>query len=328
MTDTVALIVSFQAGAMLRACVEAVLAQRPRAPRVVVVDNASDDGSTEGLPGSVTVLRRPANDGFGAAIADGLEATREPFVLMLNPDVTLEADALDRALALLRGDWNTGSVALTVRRGDAPDRLDACGIALTTRLGQLNVGHDLPLAQAPREPIEVLGPLGGAALWRRDTIVRAGGMPRHYFLYWEDVHLALRANRAGYRCLVAPDARAVHGGSATVGRWSPTNVRYMVGNHWRCLVATLPGRVLVRHALALLLAPPRAALLYALRGRPGAALGGLLAGLASIPGALWSRRRLPRSGSGRRCAARVEALLAAGDAERARLKAAARGAAP
>src|SRR5262249_59237971 len=74
----------------------------------------------------------------------------------------------------------------------------------------------------------VLGRLGGAALWRRRALERAGLFGEGWFLYWEDVDLALRVNRAGYACRTEPAARVLHVGSASVGRWSARNVFYMV----------------------------------------------------------------------------------------------------
>ena len=82
-------------------------------------------------------------------------------------------------------------------------------------------------------PYEVLGPLGGAALWRRAALERAGLLCESYFLYWEDVDIALRVNRAGYACRTEPAARVLHVGSATVGRWyfpSGNNFPGMIGN--------------------------------------------------------------------------------------------------
>jgi hypothetical protein len=67
---------------------------------------------------------------------------------------------------------------------------------------------------------------------------------------------------------------------------------------------------------ALVIAPVRAATLYALRGRPFAALAGWLCGLALLPGAYVRRRRLPRSGASRDAAGRLAVLMASADEDR------------
>ena len=315
------IVVNYESGESLRRCVGSVLAQPHPAEAVVVVDNGSTDGSADGLPEGVRVLERGDNGGFAAALLDGLAATDERFVLTLNPDTCLLPGCLAAAEAALADDHRAGSVALRVLQADAPDRIDADGIGLTSTLGILNWNHDLSVEQAGDEPQEVLGPLGGAALWRRQALERAGNFDARYFLYWEDVDIALRLNRAGYECRTVPDARVLHEGGGTVGHHSALNIHYMTRNHWPCLLRCLPGRLLRDRAHWVLLAPLRAAVLYAKRGRAGAALRGLLGGLALAPGALLDRRHLPRSGSGQRAAERVRALMRRADEARLRMRA-------
>ncbi|MCB9896373.1 MAG: glycosyltransferase family 2 protein [Planctomycetes bacterium] len=322
MTPTAVILVNYESGDLLRRCVASVLAQDPPPRTVLVVDNASRDDSLEGLPPSVRLLRRGTNDGFAAALLAGLSITDEPFVLTLNPDTVLLPDCLRAAVAALEADHLAGSLALRVLSAADPTRLDATGIGLTSALSAINLDHGRPVSDLDDHPVTVLGPLGGAALWRRKALERAGNFSPRFFLYWEDVDVALRLDRAGYPCRTCPSARVLHEGSASVGRWSRTNVFYMLRNHWPCLIGALPGRLLLRHPLALLLAPLRAAALYALRGRPFSAAWGLLCGAALSPGALLARRRLTRSGSGRRAAERVAALLRDGDRNRAAMRAA------
>lgn len=320
MSGVVALIVNYESGDRLRRCLASLLAQAPPPDRVIVVDNGSADGSADDLPDGVERLDLP-NPGFGAAVRAGMAASNEPWVLTLNPDLELAPGCLAAATDALGTDHVAGSVAMTVVQSHDRERLDATGISLTSRCGQLNRGHGLPIAIAADTPSEVLGPLGGAALWRRRALERAGGFDTRFFLYWEDMDLALRLDRVGYPCRYVPGAVVFHEGSAITGRWSRLNVFYMVRNHWLCLVGSLPGRVLVGHGLQVALAPVRAAVLYALRGRPGAALAGLICGAALVPGALWRRRFLPRTGSGERAAQRIERLMAAADRDRLSMKA-------
>lgn len=326
--EIVVIIVNYDSGERLRHCVDSVLAQEPGPPRILVVDNASGDDSAQGLPVGVELLRREHNDGYAPAVSAGLAATSEPFVFTLNPDTLLEPGCLALAAAALDGDLRAGAVAPAVLQLKAPTLLDASGIGLTSRMGQINWDHGLALDTLPPGPRQVLGPLGGAALWRRLALQRAGGFSQHFFLYWEDMDMALRLNRAGYECRTVPDARVLHEGSGIVGRYSTLNVFYMVRNHWLCLLGALPGPLLLKYLPAIVLAPFRAALLYAARGRALAALAGLLCGVALVPSALWRRRYLPRSGTSRKAAERIEALLADADRNRLLLKAATKNAHP
>jgi len=322
MPATAVIVVNYNGREHLGRCLESVLVQQPPPAEVVVVDNASRDGSADALPPGVTLLRQPGNRGFAAAANAGLARTTAPFVLTLNPDVELLPGCLAAAVAALDADRTLGSVAPRVLRAAAPGRIDATGIGLTSTFGQINCEHDLREEQAASEPRAVLGPLGGVALWRRQALSETGGFCEDYFLYWEDFDLALRLERAGYGCHSVPRARALHAGGGSIGRHSPANVFYMVRNHAACLLACLPGPLLRRRWWALLLAPLRAAALYAGRGQPLAALGGLLCGVALLPGA-WRRRRALPGGRPADDGAtrRLQPLLAAADAERLLLRA-------
>ncbi|MFT7464099.1 MAG: GT2 family glycosyltransferase, partial [Pseudohongiellaceae bacterium] len=307
-------------GERLAHCVASVLAQRPVVPKVVVVDNASGDNSAAGLPDGVELIRRTENDGYAPAVAIGLAATDEPFVFTLNPDTVLEPDCLSLAGSALDADLRAGAVAPAVLQLNNPELLDASGIGLTSLMGQINWDHGLALRDTPPAPRQVLGPLGGAALWRRIALERAGGFSHHFFLYWEDMDMALRLNRAGYICRTVPEARVHHEGSGIVGRWSSLNVFYMVRNHWQCLLGALPGPLLLRYGLAIALAPLKSTVLYARRGKLLPALGGLICGAALAPRAILRRRYLPRSGNSQKAAERIETLLAEADSNRLAMK--------
>ena len=315
-TDTVVVIVNYESGAGLRRCLASVLGQVPPPARLLVVDNASRDGSADDLPEGVDLIRRSENGGYAAALLDGLAGSQEPFILTLNPDTVLEAGALAASVEALEGDHAAGSVALRVIQENHPELLDATGIGLTSFLGQINWDHGLPDADTSLVAHEVLGPLGGAALWRRIALERAGNFDPRFFLYWEDMDIALRLNRAGYECRTVPAARVLHEGGGSVGHHSPRNVFYMVRNHWPCLIQSLPGPTLRANLGALLLAPLRAAALYARRGRGLSALAGLICGAALIPRSLLARRYLIRSGGGQKAAERLALLMDSADANR------------
>jgi GT2 family glycosyltransferase len=325
MTAAAVVVVNFNGGELLARCLATVLAQVPPPAEVVVVDNASRDGSVDALPAGVQLVRRADNGGYAVAVNAGLAATTSPFVFTLNPDTELLPGCLAAAVAALDADFELGSVAPRVLLASDPARLDATGIGLTSRLSQLNCDHGRLDADVPAVPRAMLGPLGGAALWRRRALEQAGLFSESFFLYWEDVDVALRVNRAGYACRTAPAARLLHHGSATIGRGSITNVFYMLRNHAPCLLGALPGPLLRERFGWWLLAPLRAAALYAARGRPFTALAGLVCGLALLPSAFLRRRRLTRTGTSRKAADRIAALMADADRDRLAMKSAARG---
>jgi GT2 family glycosyltransferase len=322
MTAAAVVVVNYNGGELLRRCLLSVLAQQPAADEVVVVDNASSDGSAEQLPKGVTLLRQADNRGFGAGVNAGLAATRAPFVMTLNPDTELLPGCLAAASAALDADQALGSVAPRVLSAGDTGRIDANGIGLTSMLGHINCDNGLREADLAGEARAVLGPLGGAALWRRSALERAGDFAEHWFLYWEDVDLALRLQRAGHGCVTAPDARVTHVGGGTIGRLGAANVFYMTRNHWPCLAGALPAGLLFERFGAFLIAPLRAAFLYARGGQALAAIAGILCGALLVPVALWRRRALSRIGPAEGTAKRLRALMLGADANRLAMKAA------
>ena len=97
-----AIIVNYNAGPLLGGSVDSLLAC-PLAVEVIVVDNASHDGSLDGLPDSprIRVIRNTTNVGFAAACNIGMQASSAPFLLFLNPDCFFEPGAVATLLANL-----------------------------------------------------------------------------------------------------------------------------------------------------------------------------------------------------------------------------------
>jgi N-acetylglucosaminyl-diphospho-decaprenol L-rhamnosyltransferase len=101
----------------------------------------------------------------------------------------------------------------------APDMIDSAGVVADRTLMGFDYLHGEPLAAAAQAP-PPLGPTGGAALYRRAAFRAAGGFDQRIFLYYEDLDLALRLSAAGAHCRLAPEARALHVYSASLGAGS------------------------------------------------------------------------------------------------------------
>jgi N-acetylglucosaminyl-diphospho-decaprenol L-rhamnosyltransferase len=196
---------------------------------IVVVDNASNDGTAEMLatrfPG-ITVIRNGVNLGFGRAVNMGVAAADGDVeaIVLVNNDTVCAPDFVERLCAPLAGSDEIGMVAgVLVQQAD--ERLvDSAGIELDRTLRSWDICWNRPVGElaVAGEPV---GPCGGAAAYRSAAFRDAGGCDETFFAYWEDVDLALRLRLAGWRCVRADDARAVHAHSATLGASSPVQRR-------------------------------------------------------------------------------------------------------
>jgi N-acetylglucosaminyl-diphospho-decaprenol L-rhamnosyltransferase len=198
------------------------LERQTAAHDVVVVDNGSTDGTIDMLAERfprVRLVRRESNLGFGRAVNRGVEEVETDAVVLLNNDAICEPSFVERIVAPLADD-GVGMVAGVLLQHGAPHLVDSAGIELDTTLRSWDALWNQPVARLSEAP-EPVGPCGGAAAYRTAAFREAGGFDDAFFAYWEDVDLALRLRLAGWRCVRAADARALHKHGQTLGAASP-----------------------------------------------------------------------------------------------------------
>ncbi len=218
MSDPVAIvIVNWNGLEHLRTCIPAVLAQ-DHALEAIVVDNGSTDESVAWLRSTYPQVRlvcNEANHGFARATNQGILLSDATYLGLLNNDARPEPGWLAAMVDALESGRRVGMAACQIRFAHRPDLLDSAGIEVDTLGVGWNRHFGMPVAREPEEIKEVLGPCGAAALYRREMLDEIGLFDERYFAYYEDVDLAWRAQRAGWRCLYTPRARVLHLHSAT-----------------------------------------------------------------------------------------------------------------
>lgn len=277
---------------LLAACLAALAAQTKRDLEIVVVDNGSADGTIAWLAQDhprVRTIANPTNLGFAAAVNQGIRATETSWVAVLNNDTEPEPGWLAALLATGSTADDVGMVSSTMLFADRPWMINSTGICVD-RAG-IAWDRDGGAADDPRDnqAVEIFGPCGGAALYRRAMLDQIGLFDEAFFAYLEDVDLAWRGRAAGWRCLHAPQARVLHRHSATGVEGSPFK-RYQLGRNKVWLLAkNYPFRQIWWGGAAAVLYD-LAAVLYALTARRDVhALRGRLAGLRSLRSALRCR---------------------------------------
>ena len=186
----------------------ASLEQQTVPASVVVVDNASSDGTAEAVAErhpKVRVVRNERNLGFGAAINRAALELDGDLLVLVNNDVVCEPGFVERITAPFDG-RSVGMVAGVLLQAAAPGLVDSAGIELDTTLGSWDYLWNRPAAALGTQSRPV-GPCGGAAAYRLPVFQELGGFDETLFAYWEDVDLALRFREAGWRC-VTRDRRA------------------------------------------------------------------------------------------------------------------------
>ncbi len=283
---------------LLERCLPSVLAQNCGGYEVVLFDNGSTDGSPDWVASrfpAVKILRSDANLGFARGNNEAIRATDSPYVALLNNDADPAPNWLRDLMAAIEPDPSIGMCASKMVRVDDPSIMDACGI----EVDRAGIGWNRYSGQQDRveetEPYEVFGPCAGAALYRRAMLDQVGLLDEDYFIYYEDIDLAWRAQRAGWRCLYIPSARVVHRHSSTVREGSSLKGFLLGRNKVWTLVKNYPwpGWLLYLPAI---LGYDTAAWLYTLLRGDVHPLRGRLTALGQMRTFAHKRRRIQSSG--------------------------------
>ncbi|WP_036766607.1 glycosyltransferase family 2 protein [Parvularcula oceani] len=215
-------IVSYNAAAQLPRCLDALSVQTATGFDVIVVDNASIDGSVDiaaDHPLAVTLIRSDKNLGFAAANNLAAKQARGEWIALLNPDAYPEPDWLDRLLAATERHPGVDAFGSTQVDAHDPSRLDGLGDGYFFAGLPYRAGFGRPLRGDPGEG-EVFGPCAAAALWRKSRFLELGGFEERFFCYGEDVDLAFRHRLSGGRAVQVGSAKVRHEGSGISGRRS------------------------------------------------------------------------------------------------------------
>ena len=198
--------------------------------RVVLCDNGCDEGTAErvraGYP-EVTVVRLERNLRNEIACNAAVAAGRGEIVVTMNNDVDARPNFLERLSAPFAGCPELGSVApLLLRPGE--QQIDSAGLAADRTLSAFARLKGQPPSDVQGDEPVLAGPDGAAAAFRRVAWAQVGGLEESLLGYMTDFDLALQLRLAGWETALAPDAIAVHIGSATYGHRSARQ-RYMAG---------------------------------------------------------------------------------------------------
>ncbi|GAB3814870.1 hypothetical protein GCM10027605_61070 [Micromonospora zhanjiangensis] len=237
MTPAVSVVmVTYQTRELTRRALTGLLGTPSAVPyEVIVVDNASTDGSAEAIRAefpAVRVVRLARNVGFGRAVNVGAERAHGRWVLLVNPDTEPVGDVIAELVRFASANPEHGIYTGRTLRPDGTDdghsvfglpglwsyACFAVGLSTLFRRSRLVNPEELPgLSRSTAATVPAVS--GCLLLVERALFAELGGFAPEYFMYSEDIDLCVRAARRGARPALVPTARLLHvgGGASTSG---------------------------------------------------------------------------------------------------------------
>jgi N-acetylglucosaminyl-diphospho-decaprenol L-rhamnosyltransferase len=234
------IIVTYNSAACLDACLGSLIGRPPATDHeIVVVDNASSDGTAEAIRTrwpSIRLIHAGANLGFARANNLGIEQTSGDFILLLNPDTSVPAGAVDTLVGALdaRSDAAIAGPRLVNLDGRAElsfGRMLSPLAALRQKIlvhGSRRAGAIATYVESiTRKPQEVDWVSGACLLVRRADAEGVGLLDDRFFMYTEDVDFCAAVRARGRRVLFCPAAEIVHlGGRSRATASAATEIAY------------------------------------------------------------------------------------------------------
>ncbi len=227
------IIVNWNSVELLRPCLASILANTkdPR-PEIIVVDNASFDGSREMVESEfagVRFIQSPSNGGFASANNLGFQYSSANNILFLNPDTEITGSAIETLLACLEDNADAGIAGPKLLNSDGSVQT-SCIRSFPTLLNE-SLDSEFLQTRFPRSglwgmralfdetsrvtPVEAIS--GACLMIRRKIFENVGMFSTSFFMYAEDMDLCFKVARAGWKTCFVKDAVIVHhGGQSTV----------------------------------------------------------------------------------------------------------------
>ena len=245
------IIVNYNGGEYLNRCLASIRSQNYQEYEIILVDNASTDGSAEEAGqkfSGINLIRSDQNLGFGQANNLGAQKARGEYLAFLNPDTVVTQDWLLQLILTLEDVLDAGLATPKILLLSMPERINTCG----------NEIHftGIPACRGWLSPADTLNKIedvfsisGAAFVARRSVFEDVGGFDETFFLYAEDNDLSWRVQLAGYRCLYVPTAVVYHEYEA---QFHPEKYFYLERNRYQMLLKNFRWRTLLLLLPALL----------------------------------------------------------------------------
>jgi GT2 family glycosyltransferase len=291
------IIVNWNGKKFIEECLDGLRRQTYRSFSIVVVDNASEDGSLDLVHRKypeVETISLAENFGFATANNIAIESIDAEYVALLNNDAVPHPGWLGSLLNALEMNPAAGMAASKMLLKDRDSVIDRAGDAYTTAGTAILYGRGEP-AHKFNKKRWIFGACAGAALYRKQMLEEVGLFDDRFFLLYEDVDLSFRAQLQGYRCLYEPAAIVYHDASSSIGEDSPTSVYYSHRNLEWVYIHNMPGSLIVKTILQHLIYDFASFLFFVQKGRGADYVSAKWHAVKGVKKALAKRREVQRS---------------------------------
>ena len=225
----------------IRGCMDSLRLQEGAVFDIIVVDNASSDGSLEVLQQEypeAKVFALAENTGFDYAVNLGIRESKTPYVLLLNNDTVAKPGFVQALVEALEESEDIFSVSSMMLSMEDESIIDDAGDGYSLLGWAYARGKGRP-AEKYQKKVDIFAACAGAAIYRKSIMEEIGYFDENHFAYLEDIDIGYRAGIYGYRNVYEPRAKVVHAGSATSGsrynefktKLSSANNAYMIGKN-------------------------------------------------------------------------------------------------
>ncbi len=222
-----AVVVSFNSERFLERNFHSLFRQTVPFKRVIVVDNASRDGSRAAMASfpELDKILLPENIGYAAAANLGIDRSDSELVLVANADIFLDLEFNRRVLEFFKARPQTGLLSPLLLRFDGKT-IDSAGQDRSWALYPREIGYNRPVGSMALAEGEVFSVCGAATVFSRPALEKLKVGSEYYdedfFMFWEDFDIGWRANLLGLKVFFTPNAVAYHYRSGTLARtgWS------------------------------------------------------------------------------------------------------------
>ena len=235
-------------------CLSSLSEQTYKDFHILVVDNASSDGSIEYMEENypdIELIKLQKNYGFSKAVNIGIQHSRTPYVILLNNDTTVDTRYVEEMVKAIEKSPKIFSVSSKMIQMYHPELIDSAGDLYTLSGWGVCRGCGRPVSNYQKYD-EIFTACAGAAIYRRSVFDEIGYFDENHFAYLEDIDIGYRARIYGYYNMYCPTALVYHVGSGTSGsKYNSFKVKLAARNNLYLNYKNMPALQLVLNFIPL-----------------------------------------------------------------------------